>query len=874
LISKNISTILGTSSTNNITAYLIQVRIKLNDNKRMTKKIKHLANITYQGEAQLFTFGLPLPAGGFPANSELQIIQNNDLLPVSLTPIAYWDDNTIRWLNCQAIIKNTGSIDIELKANDVGKPLISKTRVPLLTSSDDDVFQINKDSFKASIRLKRSDNEKPLTFMERKHSSKNTPLSETYKITGIFKSNNQQLKCSLNIEVSKKTSDVFIELHLLNPHAAAHPNGQWDLGDNNSVIIDDFSFILQLPNSKSSITIHEPSLAAEQTVSCENNYTLIQYSSGGKNWQSPIHWDENKNTTVHQHGFQLVSNKQVLHQGLRAEPIALLANKTEQLSVQIEGFWQNFPITLTGEKDSLSWQLLTENTELQGGESKTWRFKCHNKTSPKSSSAKESTTIVEPLIHYNTDYLTQCNIMPHIAFSNEDSALNSLINAGINKKTSFFEKREKNDIYGWRHYGELDADHEAINIPEGSYFISHYNNQYDPLMGMTLQFLHQGNSKWLQLLKPLNQHIQDIDIYDTKDDKAEYNGGLFWHTDHYLSAQTCSHRSNSKHHVAAYEGFLGGGGPGGQHCYTTGLTLQYWLFGDKEAKAKVAQLCNWIRNCYDGSGSIAERTFRLLTIDFKQNVLTNIGIKAPGYKYPLDRGTGNFLIALIDHYDLCEAPKLLKEMGQVIKQTIHPLEDINLRRLDDHENTWFYTVFLQAIVRYLLLKESRHNIDDDYWFARHAFMHYCHWMVDNECFYLDHPEQLEFPNDTWCAQELRKANLFYYAYYFSKDNDSHYIEQAEKFYKYVTNHLNKSTEANNTRILSILMQNNGVQQKFKTKPTSPISYKIKKYNDAPVFSRRGIIFTYIKDMLTLLLNFSPQSEWSWLTQRLSRIFAK
>lgn len=843
----------------------------------MTKIIKHIADITYQGAETIFTFGLPLPKGQVAKVNELQLCQNKELLSAYLTPVGYWNDNSIRWLKCQTIVGQSGIVDVLLNndSDTCESFSVVESKTNSFKSSKNIIFQTCEDSLKASIKLKLCDHETPLNFIKQKNISKLTPLTETYTITGIFKFNKRQLKLNCHIEVCKYTGDIGIKLRLHNPHAAAHTGGQWDLGDKNSIIIEDFSLILQLADTQASVVINDTSIEAQEPVDYEGDYTLKQYSSGGDNWQSPIHWDENKNITVHKNGFELINEKDILLQGLRAAPVAALKNKEKLFKMKLEGFWQNFPITLIGNKDSLSWKLLAKNTELQGGESKTWVFRCNLKTPrERSESDKKISNLAVPHIRYNTEYLAQCNILPHLSFSKSRSALTKLIHIGIDGEQDFFKKREKNDVYGWRNYGELDADHEAVNKPENSYFISHYNNQYDPLMGMTLQFLHHGDPKWLQLLKPLNQHIQDIDIYDTKDDKAEYNGGFFWHTDHYLSAQTCSHRSNSKHHIAAYDGFLGGGGPGGQHCYTTGLTLQYWLFGDEEAKTKVAQLCTWIRHFYDGSDSIAERTFRLLTIDFKQNELTNIGVKAPGYKYPLDRGTGNFLVALIDNYDLRETPALLQEMGQIIRQTFHPLEDISLRQLNNHENAWFYTVFLQSVVRYLLLKESRNNIDDDYWYARHGLMHYCHWMIENESFYLDHPEQLEFPNDTWCAQELRKANLFYYAYYFSKDHESLYIDRAEEFYNYVTNRLTKSNEAHHTRILAIMMQNDGVQQKFNTKPVSPIPYETKQYVDAPGYDRNAIVLTYMKDAIKILLHFSPRSEWSWLTKRLFKIFNK
>jgi hypothetical protein len=845
----------------------------------MKQMIKHVADITYKGAEALFTFGLPLPKGKATTANALQLFHNNELLSAHFTVVGFWDDSTIRWLRCQVIIKQSGVINISLNHQDDTQQSESIINNGSLVYPKNVLIKAFEESLTASIRVKVRNIQTPLDLVKKKSISTMTPLSEITKITGAFHFNNRRLKLYLHIEISKNTGDVFIKLRLHNPHAAAHFGGQWDLGDSNSIRIEDFSLTLQLDNAEASVQINETSLEAHKPFIYKEDYRLVQHSSGGKNWQSPIHWNEHKKTTVHKHGFQLINNKNIIHQGLRAEPIGVLKNKANIFKMELEGFWQNFPISLIGEKDALSWKLLAKDTELQGGESKTWLFNCKlEKPNNESKLDDETSKLAIPKIIYNPLYLTQCEILPHVGFSSSKSALTSLINKGLNSnfndESDFFKKREKNDIYGWRHYGELDADHEAVNSPKNSYFISHYNNQYDPLMGMTLQFLHYGELKWLELLRPLNQHIQDIDIYDTQEDKAEYNGGLMWHTDHYLSAQTSTHRSNSKYHTAVYEGFLGGGGPGGQHCYTTGLTLQYWFFGDDEAKEKVAQLCIWIRNIYKGSGSIVERTYRLATIDFKQNALTNIGIKAPGYKYPLDRGTGNYLVALIDHYNLSQNSDLLTEMGEVITHTAHPLDDIRKRNLHDHENSWFYTVFLQAVARYLFLKEQIDEIDDDYWYARHTFMHYCQWMKENENFYLASPEKLEFPNNTWCAQDIRKANLFYYASYFSSIDASEYIEKAEDFYNYITENLTHAKDAYHTRILAILMQNDGVRQKFEDKPHSHITYQSKHYSTAPNYSVRKIMLSYFKDIAILLMNFSPSAEWKWIKHRLSKVFER
>ena len=49
--------------------------------------------------------------------------------------------------------------------------------------------------------------------------------------------------------------------------------------------------------------------------------------------------------------------------------------------------------------------------------------------------------------------------------------------------------------------------------------------------------------RWRVLMDDLARHVADIDIYHTVEDKAAYNGGLFWHTCHYVDAGTSTHRS-------------------------------------------------------------------------------------------------------------------------------------------------------------------------------------------------------------------------------------------------------------------------------------------------------------------------------------------
>lgn len=764
-------------------------------------------------------------------------------------------------------------------------------------------IDITKLSLQVQLTLAGQTQPMALSQLRAQHSQNS--LSETVLFTGeLHQTKQSQTRQTLHLTAkfirTIKTNEFTFSLRLHNPNAARHSTGSWDLGDAGSCIIDKFALVFSCPDTVPGLHLESLSLAEKaQEIPAitqhvvNGDFTLTQHGSGGQHWQSPIHVDAQGRHPVKARGFTLQTAattnttnnaKAAPSEGLRAQPTGTLLtirnspdtnaeavpHSALAIHISLKDFWQNFPTQLIGTRGGLRFELFPHTTELQGGESKTWHFsgQLFNRTDAEPSIEK----LTPPRLRYNHAYLNNSGVFPHVRFSQTVNPISELIFRGLTGDTNFFQKREATDVYGWRHYGELYADHEAVNSKPDSYFISHYNNQYDPLMGMTLQYLHWGELSWLDLIGPLAQHIKDIDIYDTVEDKAEYNGGLFWHTDHYLPAETSTHRSYSRHHTAAYEGYAGGGGPGGQHCYTTGLALQYWLFGDEQAKEKVLQLTSWIRAFYNGSGSLLDRTFRLLTIDFKKRQLTNIGLKVPGFRYPLDRGTGNYLIALLDAFELTQTDTFMQEMGDVIRQTVHPTDDIAARNLKDVENAWFYTVFLQALCRYLCLKESLQNIDDDYWYARHCFVHYLQWMLTNESFYLDDPDQLEFPNDTWCAQEMRKANLFCFGWYFAQNAEPEYLTRAEQFYHYIEKKLAQSPEAEFTRVLALLMQNDGVRQKFRSRPRSEVRWVEKTYPPHPGFDAKRILATFFKDILKLLSQFSPKRELHWIKLRFPKLF--
>ena len=72
-------------------------------------------------------------------------------------------------------------------------------------------------------------------------------------------------------------------------------------------------------------------------------------------------------------------------------------------------------------------------------------------------------------------------------------------------------------------------------------------------------------------------------------------------------------------------------------------------------------------------------------------------------------------------------------------------------------------MFLQALGRYLDAKIERGELDRMYACGRATLLHYARWMAEHERPILDAPQKLQYPTETWAAQDLRKVEVFQYS---------------------------------------------------------------------------------------------------------------
>jgi hypothetical protein len=852
---------------------------------------------TADGVARIIECGVPFPMGCVNSEHQLQpTTLNNEPISNFAQVLSRWPDGSIKWLHLGLYnLSNANAFTLALHSKI---PSLDESQKQLSSEINsirhhqvagghvvicgENKYELNTSSFALTHSLNSTEEASVFSTANlRLVDDKQQALASTVtdiKTIDYFCCNSKQCT-ALDIIIENKFNDldgkdirstvhlrffallpwVKIETSIHNADAAAHPQGLWDLGDPGSFQFSSFDLQFNL-DSASQISMQ----CSDEEYSAEQELCVLQTASGGENWQSPVHVDANNSDTVTQNGYQIKYDGKQLNKNGRVTPVVSCKLGSYFFDLHYDNFWQNFPsalcITTTDLAVGLFPAQVNYSYELQGGEKKAhtcWLSVATTQTSPFKNAH-------HAYAHVDQSWLAKCNVIPWLPESHKPDGIDGLIAQGLQGESNFYRKRELADEFGWRHFGDLYADHETDGYQGQDFFVSHYNNQYDPIYGFLRQFLISGDKKWFDLANDLANHVKDIDIYHTNKDKAQYNGGLFWHTDHYLKAYTATHRSYSnKQESNAYQDHAGGGGPGGQHCYTTGLTIHHLLTGSESSKQAVLTLGKWISHVYEGDGTCLE-----LLLAFKNRAMA--GVKDLfTERYPLDRGTANYVIAMLDCYELTQNHDYLNLAQHIIQHTVHPHDNISQRGLENIEACWFYTVMLQAICRYLGVQEARGQLDDNFYLARDTFLHYANWMLENEYPYLEKPEILEYPNHTWTAQDMRKAHIFYAAYYYDPVHNLAFLEKGNYFQGYVAQQLQQTNTVQYTRILALLMQNHGPAQYYGQLPFATFSTVRADwhYPDAQNTSQiKGFLRLFAKRLLRL----SISNEINWLKTRLPK----
>jgi hypothetical protein len=789
------------------------------------------------------TFGVPFPKGSIFEVSELLLLdQRKKLIPHQAAVLSKWSDESIKWalLDFQVDMAAYAKVEYWLQSTETSagrnqQQFISVKKCPdmIVVDTGYGIYSVNTRRLKPfeSVIVQGRDivsnvgNRIVLTddtgreyepvICETAIEAEG-PLRVTLKFQGKLLSAKQTPAFAdfiSRLSFYAHTSLVELKMTLRNPKAAQHPGGFWDLGDAGSVYFRDFSLYTTLSSGDAHTVTWSTQPAQPLVNSTGSKIEIYQDSSGGENWQSSSHVNRFGKVMHAFQGYRVTVDDNVVQEGKRATPVIRVCDSEIGIAATIEHFWQNFPKALEVESNTLSVRLFPQQYpdvyELQGGEQKTHTIFLqfdsnqggvqrinwvHDRLMPR----------ISPEWYANSK--TFSYLLPQS--SDTDFECQQLVDSAINGNNTFFDRREVIDEYGWRNFGELYADHEAIDQQSATPLVAHYNNQYDVIYGSIIQFVRSNDLRWFHLMNDLAKHVIDIDIYHTQRDRPAFNGGLFWHTEHYTDAATSTHRAYSLANAGTKSRHLCGGGPSSEHNYTSGLLHYYFLTGDTAASEVVQGLAEWVismDNESTGVLGILDRRptgFCSATVDRDYH--------GPG------RGAGNSINALIDAYILTQNRKYLSKAEQLIRRCIHPKDNIQNRELEDIENRWSYTVFLQILGKYLDCKVEREEADYMYSYARESLIHYAKWMLENEKPYKTMLERVKIPTETWPAQDIKKSNVFNIAAKYSAGSLRNiFIKSADLFFEACIRDLMSFETHNLTRPVVILMANGFIHSYFK-----------------------------------------------------------
>lgn len=618
-----------------------------------------------------------------------------------------------------------------------------------------------------------------------------------------------------------------VEITTRNARRASHPGGRWVLGDPGSLLLD--SAIVRLQPVGGVTAVRGAVEAGQPLADMSAPVELYQESSGGPRWNGPIHKNRSSAVPLRWQGYRLrTSPQQETAGGLRASPILESTTPHGSLFVAMPRFWQRFPSAMTIDAAAIECGLFPRQFpdchELQGGEQMTAEIILS--FGDDGISDTPLAWCYDPIrVCPTPEWCADTGALPGLSPAARDGsgAYLSLVDGALDPTQGLAAMQERADEYGWRNDGDLVADHESAFQPADRPFVSHYNNQYDAIAAFAVHFLRTGDVRWWGLMDRLAAHVRDIDIYHTDQDKAAYAGGMFWHTFHYVDAGTSSHRS--------YPIGTPGGGPSPEHNYNTGLMLHYFLTGDERSKADAIGLARWVIRMDDGNLT----PFRWLASG-ATGLASASG--SPDYQGP-GRGSANSILACLVGHRLTGEHAFLEKAEELIARCVHPDEDLDRLALHDVERRWYYTVFLQAIGVYLQAKAEQGDLDEMYHYARASLIHFARWMVEHERPYLEHPEVLEYPTETWAAQDMRKAEALYWAAMQADGADrSRFLDKARFFHDYAVSTLSGMPQRFYCRPMILVLVNGWRRLWFEQELVSGLGRPRTGLSQAPPFRPR------------------------------------
>jgi hypothetical protein len=313
------------------------------------------------------TVGIPCPRGVIVDPCELSLRPSADraTVPLQAAVLDRWADGSIRWvlLDFQADTEQ-GALNTYVLAAD-GANCKSSTAVS--TTTDADAVQINTGAATFLVRpggafafdqvtIGTGDcldsGRSGLTVVDRSGRTwpgvigrvaieTDGPLRTVVRCDGeIGTGRDRRLVFTARLHFYAGSATARVVLTLLNPRAARHRDNYWELGDPASILLEDASVVLGVPQGSAreswcSLEPGAPLCPVAQPVE------IYQDSSGGERWQSRAHLNREGRVPNSFRGYRARFGDRVA-MGLRAAPVVSLRAEDRDVSVAVPQFCQYF----------------------------------------------------------------------------------------------------------------------------------------------------------------------------------------------------------------------------------------------------------------------------------------------------------------------------------------------------------------------------------------------------------------------------------------------------------------------------------------------------------------------------------------------------
>ncbi|MCM8787663.1 MAG: hypothetical protein NC935_06370 [Candidatus Omnitrophica bacterium] len=386
------------------------------------------------------TGGIPIKKGLLFDTKNICLINQNKIIPVQTQILSRWSDGSIKWLLLD--------FKTSLNAKEKKKFFLIKKRIKKIKD-----IEISKDmlGLLEGLILVDNKNKKHCAVIKKTEVETKGSQRTVVKLDGGFKNSILQFFARFNFYPNNK---LRLDLTIRNPQAAKHPGGFWDLGDRGSVLFKDLFLRIKMVGEGDVYYKNNPKSKFKKT----EDVIIYQDSSDNKNWKHHTHVNRYNQVMHVFKGYNVYEKGNEVLQSAHTQPTV----KVGRISVALKDFWQNFPKTIEANKNEIVIRLFPKQYadfhELQGGEQKTHSIFFDF-------DGNDLDWIQYPLVVASTpEYYSETGAIPYLTPETKaDRRYHKLIYCAIKGQDSFDKKNKIIDEYGWRNFGEIYADHEAVH---------------------------------------------------------------------------------------------------------------------------------------------------------------------------------------------------------------------------------------------------------------------------------------------------------------------------------------------------------------------------------------------------------------------------